>query len=96
MVRDGRLREVEERHQLADADLAGVLAQDVDDDPDRIAERLSPPADPLRLRSLDLRVATGRSNSPTARFCFGTSSRSTAIYTHEYQLNRHLSIVIIR
>ena len=31
VVGDGRLREVEQRDQLADADLAGVLAQDVDE-----------------------------------------------------------------
>src|SRR5687767_8548248 len=31
MMGDGRLAQVEERHKLADADLAGVLAQHVDE-----------------------------------------------------------------
>ena len=49
MVGDGRLRELEERHQLADADLAGVLAEDVDQlHPDGIAERLGDGGEALR------------------------------------------------
>jgi hypothetical protein len=36
------LLEVKERHELADADLAGVLSQDVDElDADRVAEGLA-------------------------------------------------------
>jgi hypothetical protein len=42
------LGEVEQRHQLADADLAGVLSQHIDElHPDRIAERLGDPAHAL-------------------------------------------------
>ena len=64
MVGDGRLADVEQRNQLADADLAGVLAQDVDElHPDRVAQGLGDLRHPLRLLALDVgiddRVATG-------------------------------------
>ena len=53
---DGRLRKVEERHQLADADLAGVLSKHVDElQPDRIAERLGD----LAIRSASTRSTSG-------------------------------------
>jgi hypothetical protein len=56
-MRDGWLRDVEERDQLAHAHLACVLAQHVNElQPDRIAERLREPRDPDRLRALHIRV----------------------------------------
>ncbi len=83
MMGDGRLGEVEERHKLADADLPGVLAQDVNElHPHRVAQRLGDlcHADSLlalphrgrrRARSMaHLRVASAS----------GSSSRLTAIY----------------
>ena len=50
-------RDVEERHELAHADLAGVLAQDVDElQADRIAERLGDVRQAKRLIALDVGV----------------------------------------
>ena len=57
MVGERGLRDVEQRNQLADADLAGVLAQDVDElQADRVAERLGDLGHPHRLLALDVRV----------------------------------------
>jgi hypothetical protein len=57
MVGDGRLGEVEQRHQLAHAYLAGVLSQHVDElHPNRIAERLRDRCHPHRSRSLDVGI----------------------------------------
>ena len=57
VVRDGRLGEVEQRHQLADADLPGVLAQHVDQlQPDRVGERLRDAGHALGLLALDVGV----------------------------------------
>ena len=56
VVRDGGLGEVEQRDQLAHADLAGVLAQHVDElQPDRVAERLGDAA----IRSACARSTSG-------------------------------------
>ena len=55
--RERGLGDVEERHQLADADLAGVLAQHVDElQPDRVAERLGDLGHALGLLALDVGV----------------------------------------
>ena len=60
VVRDRRLGEVEERDELADADLAGVLAQHVDElHPDRVAERLGDGGEALGLLALDVGVDDG-------------------------------------
>ena len=54
------LGEVEEGNQLADADLAGVLAEDVHQlHADRIAERLGHNANALGLLALDVRIDDG-------------------------------------
>ena len=48
---------------------------------DRVTERLRHPSHPLRLLALDIRVHDrSQQTSPFGRFCFGASSRSTAIY----------------
>ena len=57
MVRDGGLREVEEGHQLTDADLPGVPAQHVDQlHANGIPERLRNRCHPLCLSPLDIRI----------------------------------------
>ena len=57
---DGRLREVEERDELADADLAGVLSQHVDElHPDRVAERLGDLAIRSACGALDVGIDDG-------------------------------------
>ena len=57
MVGDGRLGEVEERHELADADLAGVLSQDVDQlHADRIAQGLRDHRHALRLVPMNVGI----------------------------------------
>ncbi len=63
------LVDVEERHELVDADLAGVLAQHVDDlHADRIGERLGDLGHPLRLLAVDVgehgRLAARRAVGP--------------------------------
>ena len=84
---DGRLGEIEQRHELADADLARVLSQHVDElHPHRIAERLGDRRHPLGLASLDV----GVDDRLTAGLALGTlllrgqlqidSHRSTYIY----------------
>jgi hypothetical protein len=56
-MRDRRLREIEQGNELTDADLAGVLAQDVDElDAHRVTERLRDLRHPLSLLALDVRV----------------------------------------
>ena len=55
--RERGLGDVEQRHQLAHADLAGVLAQHVDElEPDRVAERLGDLGHPDRVVALDVGV----------------------------------------
>ena len=57
VMRDGRLADVKQRSQLADADLAGVLSEHVDElEPDRVAERLGDRRHTLGLVSLDIGV----------------------------------------
>ena len=54
MVRERRLADVEQRHQLADAHLAGVLPKDVDElQADRVAERLRDRGDADRVLAVD-------------------------------------------
>ena len=58
--RERGLRDVEQRHELADADLAGVLAQHVDElQPDRVAERLGDGGHAHRLVALDVGIDDG-------------------------------------
>ena len=53
----GRLGDVEQRHQLAHADLAGVLAQHVDElQPDRVAEGLRDGGQAVGLLALDVGI----------------------------------------
>jgi arsenate reductase len=60
VVRDGGLGEVEEGNELADADLARVLAQDVDElHADRITQRLGDVRHPLRVLARDVGVDDG-------------------------------------
>lgn len=59
------LGDVEQRHQLADADLPGVLAQHVDElQPDRIAECLRDLRHAQRLIALDVWVDDGLAAGP--------------------------------
>jgi len=68
-MRDGRLRELEERHELTDADLAGVLAEHVDElQADRIAERLGDGRHAGGLRAFNVGVDDGLA----ARLAVGT------------------------
>ena len=81
VVRERRLPDVEERDELADADLARVLAQHVDElDAHRVPERLGD------LRQSDRVVpptsgwtSGSQQGSPIGRFCFGARTRSTLI-----------------
>jgi hypothetical protein len=83
MVGDGRLGQVEEGDELAHADLAGVLSQDVDElEPDRVAERLGDAGHPLRLAPLDARVDHGLA----ARL-----ARGALLLGSELQIDSHLS-----
>ena len=60
VVGDGRLAEVEQRHELAHADLAGVLAQHVDElKANGIGDRLRQHRHALGLLALDVRVDDG-------------------------------------
>src|SRR3954447_4595467 len=66
---DGRLGEIEERDELADADLTCMPSQDVDElHANRVAQRLGDGGGPLRLLAGDLRVhhrlATGLAGGP--------------------------------
>ena len=57
MVRERGLGDVEQRHELAHADLAGVLAQHVDElQADRVAERLGDFGHAHRLLALHIGV----------------------------------------
>jgi hypothetical protein len=57
VVGDRRLREVEQRDQLANADLAGVLAEDIDElHPDRVAECFRHFSQTLGLLALDIGI----------------------------------------
>ena len=54
---EGRLRDVEEGYELADADLAGVLAQDVDElKADRVTEGLCDLGHSQRVVAIDIGV----------------------------------------
>ena len=57
MMRQRRLRDVKQRHQLSHAHLAGMLAEDIDElQPDRITKRLGDLGQPGRLLAIDVRV----------------------------------------
>ena len=57
MVGEGGLGDVEQRHELAYADLAGVLSQHVNElQADRVAQSLGYLGHPRRLRTLDVGV----------------------------------------
>ena len=71
-----------------DADLAGVLAQDVDElQPDRVAERLGDLGHPDRVLALDVGIDDRLAARLAGRRAWssGASSRSTAI-DHQYRL----------
>ena len=80
--REGGLGDVEQRHQLAHADLAGVLAQHVDElQADRVAERLGDLGHALGLVALDVGVDDGLA----ARLAGGA-----LLLGSELQIDRHL------
>ncbi len=57
MVREGGLGDVEQRHELANAYLAGVLSKHVHQlQPDRVAEGLGDLGHTRRLGTLDVRI----------------------------------------
>jgi hypothetical protein len=86
MVRNSGLREIEERHQLADADLAGVLAKHVDQlHPDRVPESLGHLGHTLGLGALDV----GIDDRLTTGLAVGTLGLRS-----ELQIDRHLSTYI--
>src|SRR5918999_4221021 len=81
VVRDRRLRQFEERYELADADLAGVLPEHVDElEANRVAERLGDRRHPLRLVSFDV----GVDDRLTARLAWGA-----LLLRGEPQIDRH-------
>ena len=54
------MREIEERHELADANLACVLSQHVDElQPDRVAERLGDRRHSIGVLALHIRIDDG-------------------------------------
>jgi hypothetical protein len=86
VVGDGRLGEVEERHELAHADLAGVLAQHVDQlQAHRVAERLGDGRHPDGLLTLDV----GIHDRLAARL-----AGRTLLLRGEGQIDRHRSTSI--
>ena len=67
VVRQGRLRDLEQRHELTHAHLPRVLSQHVDDlQADRIAERLGDLGHTGRMRAFNVRV-DDRLAAPLAR-----------------------------
>ena len=94
MVGDGRLGDLEERDELADADLPGVLSQDVDElEADRVAERLGDRRHPLGLGALDVGV-DDRLAARLARRALllrGQLQIDSHLSTY-YRLNRRLSM----
>jgi hypothetical protein len=81
MVGNRGLGEVEERDQLADADLAGVLAEDVDElHAYRVAKGLGHCGHAFRLGPLDVRV----DDRLAARLAHGT-----LLLGSELQIDRH-------
>jgi len=86
MVGDGRLGEVEERHQLADAHLPGMLAEHVDElQADRVAQCLGDRGHPLGLVALNVRVDD--------RLAARVTGRALGLRGH-LQIDRHLSTYI--
>jgi aquaporin NIP len=85
-MRDGGLGEVEEGDELADTDLPGMAAQDVDElHADRFPERLGDRRHPLSVGSLDVGVGD--------RFAAGLA-RGPLLLRGELQIDRHLSTYI--
>src|SRR5947209_5341169 len=86
VVRERGLGDVEQRHELADADLPGVLAQDVDQlQADRVAERFRHRGDPGRALALDVRV-----DDRLATWLAGRA----LVLRRELQIDGHLSTYI--
>ena len=86
MVRDRGLGELEERHQLTDADLAGVLSENVHElEADRVAEGLRDLGHPDRVLALDVGVDD--------RLAAGLAGRSLLL-RRELQIDSHRSICI--
>src|ERR1700678_4349105 len=57
MMGEGRLRDVEQRHQLTDTHLAGVLTQHIHElQADRVSERLRHLGHPERLGTIDVGI----------------------------------------
>lgn len=80
-MRDGRLREIEQRHQLTDADLSGVLSQHVDElQTDRVTEGLGDLGHAERLCAVDV----GIDNWLTAPLTGGALGLGA-----EFQIDRH-------
>ena len=83
MVGECRLGDLEERHQLADTDLARVLAQDVDElQADRVTERLGDLGHSQRLLALNVGVDDGLA-AGLARWSFALG--------RQFQIDGHLS-----
>src|SRR2546423_70011 len=81
VVAQGGLGDVEQRHQLADADLAGMLAQDVDElQPHRVAERLGDLRHADRLLAVDIGVDDGLAARLT---------RCPLLLGHQFQIDSH-------
>jgi hypothetical protein len=81
-MRNGRLREVKQRHQLTYADLSCVLAQNIDElHPHWIAEGLGDVRDPIGFVPLDIGVDDRLATTLAWRALdFRRESRSTTIY----------------
>jgi hypothetical protein len=80
-MRDGGLRELEQRDELADTDLAGVVAQHVDElEADGVAEGLGDLGHPYRLGA----VHVGIDHGLTARLAGGALSLGA-----EFQIDAH-------
>ena len=86
----GRLGDVEQRDELADADLARVLAQHVDElQPDRVAERLGDLGHALGLLALDVGVddrLAARLARPGASASERAPDRRPSIYIYRLKL----------
>ena len=89
MVADRRLGEVEQRDQFADANLAGIPSQHVDElEPNRVAERLGDFGHSDRLLALDLgihdRLAAALAGRPLAlrsQFEWDGHTRTVSMFT---------------
>ena len=86
MVGERGLGDVEQRHQLADADLAGVLAQHVHElQADRVAEGLGDLGHPQRVIALHVGVDDGLAAALTG---------GSLLLGRQLQIDRHRSTYI--